>query len=126
MPPLETYNGTVGHVKLEYHATVRELPSGEHPRERLRHFGPQALSTAELLAIVLRTGTRGDNALEMASKLLTKYGGLSGLVRAEHGPGEGGPRDRAAARPAAAGRPREDPHAPGRGEPGDAGHGPPG
>src|SRR5229473_6005947 len=95
MPPLETYNGTVGHVKLEYHATVRELPSGEHPRERLRHFGPQALSTAELLAIVLRTGTRGDNALEMASKLLAKYGGLPGLVRADfrelcaqHGMGE--------------------------------------
>jgi DNA repair protein RadC len=95
MPPLETYNGTVGHVKLEYHATVRELPNGERPRERLRHFGSQALSTAELLAIVLRTGTRGDNALEMANKLLTKYGGLSGLVRAdfaelcaEHGLGE--------------------------------------
>jgi DNA repair protein RadC len=81
MPPLETY--TIGHVKLEYHATVRELPSDERPRVRLRHFGSQALSTAELLAIVLRTGTRRDNALELANKLLTKYGGLSGLVRAD-------------------------------------------
>ncbi len=50
---------------------------------------------AELLAIILRTGTRGDNALELANKLLTKYGGLPGLVRAdfrelcaEHGMGE--------------------------------------
>ncbi len=86
---------TYAHPKLDYHATVRELPSGERPRERLQHFGPQALSLAELLAIILRTGTRGDNALELANKLLAKYGGLPGLVRAdfrelcaEHGMGE--------------------------------------
>lgn len=83
------------HTRLDYHATVRELPSHERPRERLQHFGPQALSMAELLAIILQTGTRGDNALELANKLLTKYGGLPGLVRAdfrelcaEHGLGE--------------------------------------
>src|SRR6266436_459029 len=82
-------------IRLDYHATVRELPSHERPRERLQHFGPQALSLAELLAIVLRTGTRGDNAVELANKLLTRYGGLPGLVRAdfrelcaEHGMGE--------------------------------------
>ena len=87
--------GSYRRTKLDYHATVRELPSGERPRERLQHFGPQALSTAELLAIVLRTGTRGDNALDLANKLLMKYGGLPGLVRAdfrelcaEHGMGE--------------------------------------
>ncbi len=87
--------GSYRRAKLDYHATVRELPSGERPRERLQHFGPQALSTAELLAIVLRTGTRGDNALDLANKLLMKYGGLPGLVRAdfrelcaEHGMGE--------------------------------------
>jgi DNA repair protein RadC len=87
--------GLYRRAKLDYHATVRELPSGERPRERLQHFGPQALSTAELLAIVLRTGTRGDNALDLANKLLMKYGGLPGLVRAdfrelctEHGMGE--------------------------------------
>src|SRR5438874_6110171 len=83
------------HTRLDYHATVRELPSNERPRERLEHFGPQALSLAELLAIILRIGTRGDNALELANKLLSKYGGLPGLVRAdfrelcaEHGMGE--------------------------------------
>ena len=95
MLPLETSSDSYRHAKLDYHATVRELPSNERPRERLQHFGPQALSTAELLAIILRTGSRGDNALELANKLLTKYGGLSGLVRAdfrelctEHGMGE--------------------------------------
>ena len=83
------------HARLDYHATVREMPSHERPRERLEHFGAGALSLAELLAIVLRTGTRGDNALEMANRLLAKYGGLPGLVRAdfrelcaEHGMGE--------------------------------------
>jgi DNA repair protein RadC len=81
--------------RLDYHATVRELPSNERPRERLEHFGPQALSLAELLAIILRIGSRGDNALELANRLLAKYGGLPGLVRAdfrelcaEHGMGE--------------------------------------
>jgi len=82
-------------ARLDYHATVRDLPSHERPRERLQHFGPQALALAELLAIILRTGSRGDNALELANKLLSKYGGLPGLVRAdfrelcaEHGMGE--------------------------------------
>ena len=83
MLPLETDHDPYERTRLDYHATVRELPSNERPRERLQHFGPQALSMAELLAIVLRTGTRGDNALELANKLLAKYGGLPGLVRAD-------------------------------------------
>jgi DNA repair protein RadC len=83
MLPLEKVPDSFSHSKLEYHATVRELPSNERPRERLEHYGPQALSTVELLAIILRTGTRGDNALELANKLLAKYGGLPGLVRAD-------------------------------------------
>jgi DNA repair protein RadC len=80
---LETASDSYERARLDYHATVRELPSNERPRERLQHFGPQALSTAELLAIVLRTGIQGDNALELANKLLSKYGGLPGLVRAD-------------------------------------------
>jgi DNA repair protein RadC len=95
MLPSKTDTDSYRLARLDYHATVRELPSNERPRERLQHFGPQALSTAELLAIILRVGTRGDNALELANKLLSKYGGLSGLVRAdfrelcgEHGMGE--------------------------------------
>lgn len=70
---------------LEYHATVRDMPTGERPRERLRVSGPQALSNAELLAIILRTGTARDNVLELAGKLLAKYGGLRGLLRADFG-----------------------------------------
>ena len=95
MLPRETDGYSYKRTRLDYHATVRELPSGERPRERLQHFGPRALSLAELLVIILHTGTRGGNVLELANKLLAKYGGLPGLVRAdfrelcaEHGMGE--------------------------------------
>src|SRR5438270_13478893 len=72
-------------TRLENHATIHDLPTEERPRERLRNYGPQALSNAELLAIILRTGTTRDNVLELAGKLLAKYGGLGGLMRAEFG-----------------------------------------
>ena len=70
-------------TKLLYHATVHDMPNDERPRERLQHYGPQALSMSELLAIILRTGTTQENVIELASKLLAKYGGLAGLMRAE-------------------------------------------
>jgi DNA repair protein RadC len=87
MPTLEKSadKTPVAPVKLEYHATVHDLPTDERPRERLQHYGPQALSNAELLAIILRTGTTRDNVLELAGKLLAKYGGLGGLMRADFG-----------------------------------------
>lgn len=69
--------------KIEYHATLHDLPTDERPRERLQHHGPRALSNAELLAIILRTGTTRDNVLELAGKLLAKYSGLGGLMRAD-------------------------------------------
>ncbi|HUV90451.1 MAG TPA: DNA repair protein RadC [Anaerolineae bacterium] len=61
---------------------IRDLPSGERPRERLIRAGEGALSTSELLAIILRTGTGGESVLDMASRLLSCYGGLAGLARA--------------------------------------------
>ena len=70
---------------VEYHATILDLPSGERPRERLRNAGPSALSAAELLAILLRTGTRDENVLELAGRLIARYGGLEGLARASFG-----------------------------------------
>ncbi len=65
-----------------YHPTIKELPLPERPRERLARLGPSALSTAELLAIILRTGVDGENVLAVASRLLVRYGGLAGLARA--------------------------------------------
>jgi len=63
--------------------TVKEMPEDERPRERLARVGPQALSSAELLAIILRTGVKGENVVTMASRLRAKYGGLAGLSRVE-------------------------------------------
>ncbi len=70
---------------VEYHATVREMPISDRPRERLQYYGPETLQTAELLAIILRTGTTQENVIELANKLLQKYGGLAGLMRADFG-----------------------------------------
>lgn len=67
---------------VEYFPTIKELPEGERPRERLEHYGPLALSTAELLAIILRVGTRDENVLRLAQRLLSTYGGLAGLAQA--------------------------------------------
>jgi len=65
--------------------TIREMPTSERPRERLQHHGAGALSHSELLAIILRTGVRGENVLNMAQRLLTTYRGLGGLARASFG-----------------------------------------
>lgn len=67
---------------LEYRALIREMPTDERPRERLRSRGPDALSNAELLAILLRTGSRGENVVALATRLLAKFEGISALGRA--------------------------------------------
>ncbi len=67
---------------VQYRARIRDLPSGDRPRERLRDVGPGALSNQELLAILLRTGSARESALAMASRLLAKFDGLVGLARA--------------------------------------------
>ena len=69
--------------KPEYHATVHDIPTNDRPRERLQKNGADTLPTSDLLAIILRTGTQRDNVIELATKLLAKYGGLSGLMRAD-------------------------------------------
>ncbi|MGE5233116.1 MAG: RadC family protein [Acidobacteriota bacterium] len=58
---------------------IRELPPEERPRERLLESGEAALSDAELLAVLLRTGRRGASALDVARDLLRESGGLEGL-----------------------------------------------
>ena len=55
------------------------LPSESMPREKLLSRGPQSLSDAELLAILLRTGTQGMNVLELADFLLREFGSLRSL-----------------------------------------------
>lgn len=67
---------------VEYHLRINELPASERPRERLKESGPASLSNSELLAIILRTGTAAENVLGLASRLLSRFGGLVGLARA--------------------------------------------
>jgi DNA repair protein RadC len=60
---------------------IREMPQDERPREKLAANGPAALSDPELIAILLRTGIAGANAIEVARELLKQFGSLSGLSR---------------------------------------------
>ena len=66
----------------EYRPRITDLPDDERPRERLLHVGASAVSTAELIAIILRVGTGGENVVALAQRLLAKYRGLGGLARA--------------------------------------------
>ncbi len=63
--------------------SIRSWPREERPRERLIHHGPQSLSDAELLAIFLRTGRRGQSAVALARELLAAFSGLRGLLEAD-------------------------------------------
>lgn len=67
-----------------YHLTIRDFPEGERPRERLQQFGAAALSNAELLAILLRVGSPGENVVTLSTRLLKEFGGLPGLARASY------------------------------------------
>ena len=59
---------------------LKDLPQDARPREKLLARGPGALSDAELLALLLRTGLPGKNALQMGQELVDTFGGLSGLL----------------------------------------------
>jgi len=60
---------------------IRELPSGEQPREKLIQRGADALSDAELLAVLLRTGYQGVSVVQLAQQLLAEAGGLQPLLQ---------------------------------------------
>lgn len=64
--------------------TIRDLPSEERPRERLREFGAAQLANAELIAILIRTGQAGENALALAGRVLARFEGLGGFARASY------------------------------------------
>lgn len=60
--------------------TLRDVPNDERPRERMLRFGPQALSHAELLAVMLRTGTYAESAVRLGQRILQESGSLRNLV----------------------------------------------
>ena len=62
---------------------INDWPLAERPRERLLDSGPNSLSDAELLAILLRTGQQGQSALDLARALIQHFGNLRGLLEAD-------------------------------------------
>jgi len=70
---------------VEYQPMIRDLPQSERPRERLQAYGPGSLSTSELLAIILRTGTKSESVINLGSRLLAQFNGLAGIAKASFG-----------------------------------------
>lgn len=68
-----------------YQPMVRDMPTEERPRERLRLRGPESLTNVELVAILLRTGSSGENVINLATRILSTFEGLRGLSRASFG-----------------------------------------
>ncbi len=76
--------------------SIREWPTTERPRERLLERGPDVLSDAELVAVLLGSGGRGQSAVDLARSLLITAGGLARLLGSEVAPTPGlGPAKRA-------------------------------
>lgn len=69
-------------VTLAMTIRLRDIPEHERPRERLWRRGVEALGERELLALVLRSGREGENALNLADALLVEYGGVNSLASA--------------------------------------------
>ena len=64
------------------HIRIKDLPGSERPRERLVLQGAESLRNTELIAILLRTGTKGVSAIDAAEQLLQRFGTLENLARA--------------------------------------------
>ncbi|MBT4837054.1 MAG: DNA repair protein RadC [Methylococcales bacterium] len=62
---------------------LKEWPIEERPREKLLSHGANALSNAELLAIILRTGTHGKNVVELARNMISEFGNLKGVFNSD-------------------------------------------
>jgi len=63
--------------------SIKDWPADQRPREKLLQQGPHALTDAELLAIFLRTGTKGCSAVKLAQDLLQRFGSLRDLLQAD-------------------------------------------
>lgn len=70
-------------MRILFHMAISDWPLGERPRERLLVHGAAALSDAELVAVVLRTGIRGKSAVELGRELLERFNGVGGILGAD-------------------------------------------
>ena len=69
-----TYKKVIKIVYCYNSMKIKDLPDSSKPRERFLKHGPESLSDAELFAIILRTGVVGENVMEMANRLISKFG----------------------------------------------------
>lgn len=65
---------------MDENLKIMDLPQCERPRERLFKYGVECLSNAELLSIILRSGSKNENVLNLSSKIIKTFGGLNGLM----------------------------------------------
>lgn len=65
-----------------YRSAVREMPEEDRPRERLARLGPEALRDAELIAVLIRTGTKEMGAVRLAEELIYQFGSLRAISQA--------------------------------------------
>lgn len=66
-------------LSQNYYPALKEIPASDRPRERMIQAGPGALSNAELLAILLRTGSTEESVMSLSCRVLNQVGGLRGL-----------------------------------------------
>lgn len=59
---------------MQYRLRIKDMPAGERPYEKLERFGPEVLSNAELLAVVIRTGSKDDTSVALAQRVLSASG----------------------------------------------------
>lgn len=69
-------------MEIKYPRTIKDWPEDDRPREKLIKSGPENLSSAELLAIILRTGAKGKSALDHAKALITNNKGFREIEKA--------------------------------------------
>ena len=65
---------------MQNNIKINDIPKNERPMEKLLMYGAEDLSNAELLAVLLRSGTRGENIVSLSTRLLYDVGGLDGLL----------------------------------------------
>ena len=70
----------MGEQKLEHRVRIKDLPLEERPREKLLKEGAESLSDAELLAILIGSGTKDKSAIDLANEVLNKYNSFRGLA----------------------------------------------
>lgn len=61
---------------------IMDMPQNERPQERLLRYGADSLSNSELLAVILRTGTKNENVINLSQRIITAFNGINGLLEA--------------------------------------------